>query len=73
MSSWPCPFKSGSHFWFPSLTEDGGVCKCNIYILKERKPLLQKYIDDNASLEIQAVYAVQALFVQLDHPPSKND
>ncbi|CAH3173904.1 unnamed protein product, partial [Porites evermanni] len=50
--------------------EDGGVCKCNINILKERKPLLQKYIDDNASLEIQALYAVQALFVQFDHPPS---
>ncbi|CAH3047003.1 unnamed protein product, partial [Porites lobata] len=49
---------------------DGDVCKCNINILKKRKPLLQKYIDDNASLEIHAVYAVQALFVQLDHPPS---
>ncbi|KAL9970594.1 hypothetical protein ACROYT_G022998 [Oculina patagonica] len=49
--------------------EEGGQCKCNVDHLKDRKNLLQKYIDDNTSLELQALYAVQALFVQLDHPP----
>lgn len=49
--------------------EEGGQCKCNVSHLKERKRLLQKYIDDNTSRELQALYAVQALFVQLDYPP----
>lgn len=29
--------------------EEGGQCKCNVSHLKERKRLLQKYIDDNTS------------------------
>lgn len=37
--------------------------------MKVRKSLLQKYIDINTHLELQALFAVQALFVQLDHPP----
>lgn len=37
--------------------------------MKVRKSLLQKYIDVNTHLELQALFAVQALFVQLDHPP----
>ncbi|PFX24037.1 Eukaryotic translation initiation factor 4 gamma 1 [Stylophora pistillata] len=49
--------------------EDGGLCKCNLNLMKDRKSLLQKYIDVNGQLELQALYAVQALFVQLDHPP----
>ena len=57
-----------SMFW-PFSTEEEGVCKCNVDKLKDRKNLLQKYIDDNTSLELQALYAVQALFVKLDHPP----
>ena len=51
--------------------EEGGQCKCNVGNLKERKRLLQKYIDDDTSRELQALYAVQALFVQLDYPPGK--
>lgn len=49
--------------------EDGGLCKCNVNLMKDRKSLLQKYIDVNGQLELQALFAVQALFVQLDHPP----
>ncbi|XP_027039827.1 eukaryotic translation initiation factor 4 gamma 3-like isoform X3 [Pocillopora damicornis] len=49
--------------------EDGGQCKCNVNLMKVRKSLLQKYIDINTHLELQALFAVQALFVQLDHPP----
>ena len=40
--------------------------------MKDRKSLLQKYIDVNGQLELQALYAVQALFVQLDHPPGNS-
>jgi len=47
--------------------EDGG--QCNLGRLRSRRNLLQKYIDDDTNLEIQALFAVQALFVQLEHPP----
>lgn len=53
--------------FFPK--EDGGQCKCNLGRFKNRKNLLRKYLDDDTNLELQALYAVQALFVQLDHPP----
>jgi len=49
--------------------EDGGQCKCNLGRLKNRRNLLRKYIDDDTNLELQALFAVQALFVQLEHPP----
>ncbi|XP_068754239.1 eukaryotic translation initiation factor 4 gamma 1-like isoform X3 [Montipora capricornis] len=49
--------------------DDEGSWKCNVDELKERKNLLQKYIDANTSLEVQALYAVQALFVKKGHPP----
>ncbi|KAK2557679.1 Eukaryotic translation initiation factor 4 gamma 1 [Acropora cervicornis] len=51
-----------------ALEEEGEVCKCNIHKLKDRKNLLQKYIDANTDLEVQALYAVQALFLRLDRP-----
>ncbi|XP_015747286.1 PREDICTED: eukaryotic translation initiation factor 4 gamma 1-like [Acropora digitifera] len=51
-----------------ALEEEGEVCKCNIHKLKNRKNLLQKYIDANTDLEVQALYAVQALFLRLDRP-----
>lgn len=55
-------------FMFP---KEGEVCKCNIHKLKDRKNLLQKYIDANTDLEVQALYAVQALFLRLDRPQGK--
>lgn len=51
--------------------KEGEVCKCNIHKLKDRKNLLQKYIDANTDLEVQALYAVQALFLRLDRPQGK--
>ena len=58
---------------FPLLSpkEDGGQCKCNLGRLKNRRNLLRKYIDVN-NQELQALFAVQALFVQLDYPPGTN-
>ena len=55
-------------FIFP---KDGEVCECNIQKLKDRKNLLQKYLDANTDLEVQALYAVQALFLRLDRPPGE--
>ncbi|KAJ7369476.1 regulation of mRNA cap binding [Desmophyllum pertusum] len=49
--------------------EESGQCKCRYGRLRDRKKLLQRYIGVNTDLELQALYAVQALFVQLDHPP----
>jgi len=51
--------------------EDGGQCKCNLGRLQRRRNLLRKYIDDT-NLELQALFAVQALFVQLDYPQGTN-
>ena len=55
-------------FLLLSLKEDGGQCKCNLGRFKNRTNLLRKYIAD-VDLELQALSAVQALFVQLDYPP----
>jgi len=49
--------------------EDRGHYQCNLGRLKKRRNLLRKYIGDDISLELQALFAVQALFVQLEHPP----
>jgi len=58
-------------FPFLFIKEDGGQCKCNLGRLKNRRNLLRKYIDDT-NLELQALFVVQALFVQLDYPPGTN-
>ena len=54
-----CNFSDGS----------GLGCKCDQELLKQRKNLLQKYIDGDSKLELHALYALQSLAVSLDHPP----
>lgn len=39
--------------------------------LKTRMNLIQRYIDHNEKLELQALYAVQALVHKLAHPAGK--
>ena len=39
--------------------------------IQSRVVLLQKYLDHQAELELQALYALQALVHKLDHPPGK--
>jgi len=58
---------------FPLLSpkQEGAQCKCNLGRLQRRRNLLRQYIDNN-NLELQAIFAVQALFVQLEHPPGTN-
>ena len=58
-------------FLLLSLKENRGQCKCNLGRFKNRTDLLRKYIE-GIDLELQALFAVQALFVQLDYPPGTN-
>ena len=55
-------------FLLLSLKENRGQCKCNLGRFKNRTDLLRKYIE-GIDLELQALFAVQALFVQLKYPP----
>ena len=58
-------------FLLLSSKEDGGQCKCDLGRFKNRTNLLREYIEDT-DLELQALFAVQALFVQLEYPPGTN-
>ena len=58
-------------FLLLSLKEGRGQCKCNLGRLKNRTDLLRKYIE-GIDLELQALFAVQALFAQLEYPPGTN-
>ncbi|EDO33172.1 predicted protein, partial [Nematostella vectensis] len=49
-------------------TDDGDSFKCDKVKLANRKNLLQKYIDSDSNLELQALYALQSLTEKLDHP-----
>nr|XP_033777586.1 eukaryotic translation initiation factor 4 gamma 3 isoform X2 [Geotrypetes seraphini] len=39
-------------------------------IIKQRLPVLLKYLDSDTERELQALYALQALIVKLDQPPN---
>ena len=51
---------------------NGSEDSCDIVLFGARIPLLKKYIDNNSSLELQALFALQTLAVQLDHPPGED-
>lgn len=40
-------------------------------VIKKRGPLLQRYMDHDPLLELQALYALQALVHKLEHPAGK--
>jgi len=40
-------------------------------VIKQRVPILLKYLDSDTEKELQALYALQASVVKLDQPPSK--
>jgi len=42
--------------------------KANEDIIKARKDILQRYIQSDPKLELQALYAIQALMTKLEHP-----
>jgi len=47
----------------------GSSSKLDENLLKKRSVVLQKYLDHQAELELQALYALQALVHKLEHPP----
>ncbi|XP_064642911.1 eukaryotic translation initiation factor 4 gamma 1-like isoform X3 [Lineus longissimus] len=47
----------------------GATSKLDDTLLKKRSVVLQKYLDHQADLELQALYALQALVNSLEHPP----
>ena len=52
-------------------TGEGQTCRIDPVSLKLRCPVLQRYIDNKRPLELQALYAVQALNHSLQNPPGK--
>lgn len=48
--------------------EETGDIKMRAEAITSRSILLQKYLDHNGELELQALYALQALVHKLDHP-----
>ncbi|XP_035826359.1 eukaryotic translation initiation factor 4 gamma 1 isoform X5 [Aplysia californica] len=50
-----------------SISRPPGPMKANEDVIKTRKGILQRYIKSN-QLELQALYAIQALMTKLEHP-----
>ncbi|ESO89979.1 hypothetical protein LOTGIDRAFT_124155, partial [Lottia gigantea] len=48
---------------------DGVNCKVTQRVIKQRQALLVRYIDNQQEFELQALYALQALVNELQHPP----
>ncbi|XP_070561587.1 eukaryotic translation initiation factor 4 gamma 3-like isoform X5 [Ptychodera flava] len=53
-----------------AVSGEGSSCRCEINEVKNRAAVLQKYLDNDDKLELQALYALQALNYKLDSPPS---
>ncbi|XP_069598081.1 eukaryotic translation initiation factor 4 gamma 3 isoform X4 [Ranitomeya imitator] len=49
---------------------DCSSCRVDTSFLKQKVPVLLKYMDSNVERELQALYALQALIVKLDQPPN---
>lgn len=54
---------------FPSA--DSSSFRVDTAVIKQRVPILLKYLDSDTEKELQALYALQASIVKLDQPPSK--
>ncbi|CAN2387968.1 Eukaryotic translation initiation factor 4 gamma 3 [Pristimantis euphronides] len=53
-----------------ALIGDCSSCRVDTTFLKQKVPVLLKYMDTNVERELQALYALQALIVKLDQPPN---
>ncbi|XP_070560292.1 eukaryotic translation initiation factor 4 gamma 3-like [Ptychodera flava] len=53
-----------------AVSGEGSSCRCEINEVKNRAAVLKKYLDNDDKLELQALYALQALNYKLDSPPS---
>ncbi|XP_040182679.1 eukaryotic translation initiation factor 4 gamma 3 isoform X14 [Rana temporaria] len=53
-----------------AIVGDCSSCRVDTTFLKQKVPVLVKYLDSNVERELQALYALQALIVKLDQPPN---
>lgn len=51
---------------------DRSSCRCNRKLLKDRKDILERFINSKKQLELHAVYALQQLATDLNHPFGKH-
>ncbi|XP_018430227.1 PREDICTED: eukaryotic translation initiation factor 4 gamma 3 [Nanorana parkeri] len=51
-----------------AIVGDCSSCRVDTSFLKQKVPVLVKYMDSNVERELQALYALQALIVKLDQP-----
>ena len=54
-----------------SLVADCSTFRVDTAVIKQRVPILLKYLDSDTEKELQALYALQASIVKLDQPASK--
>ena len=52
--------------------DESSRCSCDKDLLKSRKNILLRFINGNKTLELHAVYALQQLVSELDHPIGKS-
>ncbi|XP_019647118.1 PREDICTED: eukaryotic translation initiation factor 4 gamma 1-like [Branchiostoma belcheri] len=52
-----------------AITGESPSLRCDTQAVQKRVVLLQKYLDNESTRELQALFALQALIVKLDHPP----
>lgn len=55
----------------PLPSADSSSFRVDTAVIKQRVPILLKYLDSDTEKELQALYALQASIVKLDQPPSK--
>lgn len=65
-----CSACTHSAFYF-NWTDDNTNCRVDTAIIQRRLPVLLKYLNSDTERQLQALYALQALIVALDQPPSK--
>uniref|UniRef100_A0AAR2IWN6 Eukaryotic translation initiation factor 4 gamma, 3a n=1 Tax=Pygocentrus nattereri TaxID=42514 RepID=A0AAR2IWN6_PYGNA len=53
-----------------AVTDDNSSCKVDTAIIQKRLPVLHKYLNSDTERQLQALYALQALIVNLDQPPN---
>lgn len=49
---------------------ESSICKVDTTVVQKRLPVLHKYLNSDTERQLQALYALQALIVKLDQPPS---
>ncbi|KFQ31937.1 Eukaryotic translation initiation factor 4 gamma 3, partial [Merops nubicus] len=53
-----------------AIIADSSSCRVDTAVIKQRVPILLKYLDSDTEKELQALYALQASIVKLDQPPN---